>query len=102
MSTIFECTFEKLTLKCNTVTAGVIMSGVFVDDYERSKLNCLGRWYKPWFYKHAETFMESAGADYEYIPTVDFFHRHNKYVAGICTNSASFIMGCKIQKFLSS
>jgi hypothetical protein len=31
-----------------------------------------------WFYKHAETFLNSDGADYEYIPTVDFFHRHNR------------------------
>jgi hypothetical protein len=34
-----------------------------------------------WFYKHAETFMNSDGADYEYIPTVDFFHRHNRWIS---------------------
>ena len=58
------------------------MSGVFVDKCEENKkLNVLGRWYKPWFYKHAENFLESDGADYEFIPTVDFFHRHNRCVS---------------------
>jgi delta24-sterol reductase len=55
------------------------MSGFFVDKCEDSKkLNSMGRWYKPWFYKHVETFLESDSVDYEYIPTVDFFHRHNR------------------------
>ncbi len=30
---------------------GVIMTGTFVDNYERGKLNRMGLWYKPWFYK---------------------------------------------------
>ena len=65
---------------------GVIMSGVFVheSDVERSKVNRLGRWYKPWFYKHVETFMTNPDDDspsgqqakVEYIPTVDFYHRY--------------------------
>ena len=55
------------------------MSGVFVDKCdEPDKLNNFGRWYKPWFYKHVETFLKSEGLDHEYIPTVDFFHRHNR------------------------
>ena len=29
----------------------VIMTGTFVDDYEDGKLNRMGLWYKPWFYK---------------------------------------------------
>jgi len=55
------------------------MSGVFVDTCdEPGKLNNFGRWYKPWFYKHVETFLSSKTLDYEYMPTVDFFHRHNR------------------------
>ena len=45
------------------------MSGVFVDKCEENKkLNVLGRWYKPWFYKHVETFLEKVR-----IPSVHFF-----------------------------
>lgn len=29
----------------------VIMTGTFVDHYESDKLNRIGLWYKPWFYK---------------------------------------------------
>ncbi len=83
---------------------GVIMSGEFVEDVaqgDEGKVNRLGRyfltmffiniflgsrcptfnlrrWYKPWFYKHVESFMSSEDALVEYIPTVDFYHRHNK------------------------
>jgi delta24-sterol reductase len=37
----------------------VITSGRFADvrtEAEKAKINPLGRWYKPWFYKHVETF----------------------------------------------
>ena len=39
------------------------------------------RWYKPWFYKHAESYMDDdtqKQGNVEYIPTRDFFHRHNR------------------------
>ena len=38
----------------------VIMTGVFVeeDEVEQDKINRMGRWYKPWFYKYVETFIE--------------------------------------------
>ena len=55
----------------------VIMTGTFTDTYESGLLNRMGRWYKPWFYKHVETFFEK-GQGIEYIPTVDFLFRHNK------------------------
>ena len=41
-------------------------------------INLLYRWYTPWFYKHAETYLNSPKPVVEYVPTVDFFHRHNK------------------------
>ena len=41
----------------------------------------MNRWYKPWFYKHVEKYMDEnvqKGGNIEYIPTEDFFHRQNK------------------------
>eukprot|EP00095_Tigriopus_kingsejongensis_P006791 maker-scaffold608_size125128-snap-gene-0.16 protein:Tk06791 transcript:maker-scaffold608_size125128-snap-gene-0.16-mRNA-1 annotation:"delta -sterol reductase" len=56
---------------------GVIMNGVFTDDYEPEKLNQLGKWYSPWFYKHVETYLKDKKEGVEYIPTIDFYHRQN-------------------------
>jgi len=60
-----------------TKDKAVIMTGTFVDSYEPGKLNRMGRWYKPWFYKHVEKFLKT-GRRVEYVPTVDFLFRHNK------------------------
>jgi len=60
-----------------TLDKAVIMTGTFVDNYEPGKLNPLGLWFKPWFYKHVETFLKK-GRRVEYIPTIDFLFRHNK------------------------
>ena len=59
--------------------SAVIMSGSFVEEsqVEWNKVNRLGRWYKPWFYQHVETFLEN-GQAVEYIPTLDFHQRHNR------------------------
>jgi Delta24-sterol reductase len=42
---------------------GVVMSGSFVDSYDdggrSEKLNRIGYWFKPWFYKHAESFLRN-------------------------------------------
>jgi len=60
-----------------TKDTAVVMTGTFVDNYESGKLNRMGLWYKPWFYKHVETYLKS-GPGVEYVPTQDFFFRHNK------------------------
>ena len=57
-----------------TKDKAVIMTGTFVDSYEPGKLNRMGRWYKPWFYKHVEKFLKT-GRRVEYVPTVDFLFR---------------------------
>ena len=57
-----------------TKNTAVIMTGTFVDNYEPDKLNRMGLWFKPWFYKHVETFLKK-GQRVEYIPTVDFLFR---------------------------
>lgn len=47
--------------------------------YIHSQLNVISRWYKPWFFKHVESFW---GQDphVEYIPTRDYFHRHSRSI----------------------
>ena len=41
------------------------------------KINNVTRWYKPWFYKHVETFL-TKGESEEYIPLREYLLRHNK------------------------
>ena len=61
------------------LNTGVIMSGEFTDDYEPEKLNNFGRWYKPWFYKYVEEFLQNGRESrVEYYPTNDFYHRQNR------------------------
>jgi delta24-sterol reductase len=59
----------------------VVMACDFVDvkDVPANQINRIGRWYKPWFYKHVETFLER-GEAVEYIPLRDYFHRHTKSI----------------------
>lgn len=61
----------------------VIMSGEFSDlpEYDRSlrsKVNRIGLPWKPWFYKHVETFVESGGD--EFIPLKHYLMRHNRSI----------------------
>ncbi len=73
------------------------MTGTFSDHCKADKINRLGRWYKPWFYtvikvflykkvamfkifvksQHVRKFLDT-GASVEFVPTMDFFFRHNK------------------------
>jgi len=65
-----------------TMDSGVIMSGKFVDRVPpQAKYNPINRWYKPWFYTHVEKYMDDEfqkTGNVEYIPTNDFYHRHNR------------------------
>ncbi len=59
----------------------VIMLGDFTDvvtDEDRRKVNPVGRFYKPWFYKHVETFKERGGE--ELIPLEHYLLRHNRSI----------------------
>jgi delta24-sterol reductase len=59
----------------------VIMSGEFAEvstQQERRKVNPIGRFYKPWFYKHVETFL--AGEGDEYVPLQHYLMRHNRSI----------------------
>jgi len=60
------------------------------DPAEAAKINPIGLWYKPWFFKHVETFLAkakapgSSGEDgeqgelVEYVPLRHYYHRHSK------------------------
>ena len=52
----------------------VVMTGRMVDSCKPGQLNAIGKWYKPWFFKHVQTFLDS-GAHTEYIPLRDYYHR---------------------------
>ena len=55
-----------------------IMTGNMVDSCPPNKLNEIGKWYKPWFFKHVEEIVTS-GPVTEYIPIRDYYHRHSRY-----------------------
>ena len=55
------------------------MVGNFADieNYsQKSKINEVTKWYKPWFYKHVETFL-TLGESEEYIPLREYLLRHS-------------------------
>lgn len=43
------------------------------------QINHITQWYKPWFYKHVESFLKK-GSDYEYVPLEDYLLRHNRAI----------------------
>lgn len=58
---------------------GVIMTGNFVDVVDSDgPLNAIGRWYQPWFYKHAQVYLLDKKEGVEYLPVRDYFHRHTR------------------------
>lgn len=57
----------------------VVMTGNMVDCAEPGKLNEIGLWYKPWFFKHVQGFFET-GPRTEFIPLRQYFHRHSRSI----------------------
>ncbi|KAB7501494.1 Delta(24)-sterol reductase [Armadillidium nasatum] len=62
-----------------TYNAGVVMTGNMCNSVEEGKLNEIGKWYKPWFFKHVESYLK-AGRGVEYIPIRDYYHRHTRSI----------------------
>jgi delta24-sterol reductase len=56
---------------------GVLLFGDFADLPANEKANPIGRYYKPWFYKHAEQKARS-GESSEYVPLRDYYHRYTR------------------------
>jgi len=57
----------------------VILCGSLIDEAGvDGRVNPIGRWYQPWFYKHAETFLFAGRDGVEYIPLRHYYHRHTR------------------------
>lgn len=62
---------------------GVLMVGHYSDRIGKDgTLNEIGRWHKPWFYKHIESFLNKDIYEehIEYIPLWDYYKRHNRAI----------------------
>ncbi|HEX6242641.1 MAG TPA: FAD-binding oxidoreductase, partial [Polyangiales bacterium] len=57
---------------------GVLMYGDFAELPPGEKPNRIGRFYKPWFYKHAERLAHRPGETHEYIPLREYYHRYTR------------------------
>jgi delta24-sterol reductase len=55
----------------------VIVHGDFAELPKGVRPNRISRFYKPWFYKHIESFIER-GFSTEYIPLRDYYHRYTR------------------------
>ncbi|XP_071117270.1 delta(24)-sterol reductase-like isoform X1 [Haliotis cracherodii] len=58
---------------------GVIMTANMTDEAEHDKINSIGNFWKPWFYKHVEEFLRT-GPAVEYIPLRHYYHRHTRSI----------------------
>ena len=57
----------------------VLMCGTFAErPGADGKVNAIGRWYKPWFYKHAQKALKEENDLVEYIPLRHYYHRHTR------------------------
>ena len=71
----------------------VIMVGNFadVDNYQqKSKINKVTTWYKPWFYKHVESFLQEDKEVEEFIPLRDYLLRHDKAIFWVLESMIPF------------
>lgn len=45
------------------------------------QINDVGKWYKPWFFKHVEKILKTVPKGEtvtEYLPLRDYYHRHSR------------------------
>ncbi|MCS6935625.1 MAG: FAD-binding protein [Chitinophagales bacterium] len=57
----------------------VLMTGTYSDRVQPDgHYNPIGRWYKPWFYKHVSTYLKNNTEGVEYIPLRQYYHRHTR------------------------
>jgi len=57
----------------------VVMTGNMTDDATCAEWNPIGVWYKPWFFKHVQTFL-TKGKGTEIIPIRNYYHRHSRSI----------------------
>ncbi|XP_073449556.1 delta(24)-sterol reductase [Aquarana catesbeiana] len=58
----------------------VIMTGVLTDDAEPGQVNRIGNYWKPWFFRHVESFLKNNQSGTEYIPLRHYYHRHTRSI----------------------
>ncbi|KAJ6655064.1 hypothetical protein lerEdw1_005968 [Lerista edwardsae] len=58
----------------------VIMTGVLTDEVVQGKINRIGNYYKPWFFKHVENYLKADKIGTEYIPARHYYHRHTRSI----------------------
>ncbi|KAG7316673.1 hypothetical protein KOW79_020214 [Hemibagrus wyckioides] len=63
-----------------SLNEAVIMTGVMTDHAEPDKINRIGHYYKPWFFKHVEKYLKEDGTGVEYIPLRHYYHRHTRSI----------------------
>jgi delta24-sterol reductase len=60
----------------------VIMLGYFATSPDVSRINRIGRWYKPWFYRYVRGLAAKNGRNgqvgTDFIPLRDYYHRHTR------------------------
>jgi len=70
-------TFVEATMY--TKEKSVIQLGEFTDEAPPERYNEINRFWKPFYYKHVETFLER-GEDWEVVPINDFYHRFTRSI----------------------
>ncbi|KAK4319169.1 hypothetical protein Pmani_009871 [Petrolisthes manimaculis] len=63
-----------------SLDSGVVMTGNMCSTAEPGKLNEIGWWFKPWFFKHVQTYVNEDQRGVEYIPIRDYYHRHTRSI----------------------
>jgi len=67
----------------------VIMTGNYSDYDPQLSVNHLTRWYKPWFYKYTEGFLNK-GKHTELVPLRDYLLRHNRAIFWVIESMIPF------------
>lgn len=61
--------------------SGVFMKGDFAATCPSwSERNSIGYWFKPWFYKHVQSYLGALKPGVEYIPLREYYHRHTRSI----------------------
>ncbi|KAJ3600123.1 hypothetical protein NHX12_034073 [Muraenolepis orangiensis] len=63
-----------------SLDGAVIMTGTMEDHAEPDKINRIGLYFKPWFYKHVERYLKEDRSGVEYIPLRHYYHRHTRSI----------------------
>ncbi|XP_046464383.1 delta(24)-sterol reductase-like [Daphnia pulex] len=70
----------------------VLMVGHFANvknAQEEAQINHVARWYKPWFYKHVESFLNKPPSQ-EFIPLREYLLRHNRAIFWVVESMIPF------------